>query len=113
MSNHKKYIASSPSRTIALVLLSSITWTLLSFVSNYSTSKKAIEIVDEICDNAIDDDLDGLIDLNDPDCTCESTEPVSLIPNPSFEDLDCCPDNRSQLNCATFLDPGLPFLPPT
>ena len=24
----------------------------------------------EICDNAKDDDLDGLIDINDPDCDC-------------------------------------------
>lgn len=54
----------------------------------------------EICDNAIDDDNDGLIDLNDPDCACAVIEPVSLIPNPSFEDLNCCPDSRSQLGCA-------------
>ncbi|MFT5166836.1 MAG: hypothetical protein ACI8P3_002068 [Saprospiraceae bacterium] len=54
---------------------------------------------DEICDNAIDDDNDGLIDLNDPDCEYEIIEPVSLIPNPSFEDMNCCPSNRSQLNC--------------
>ncbi len=55
----------------------------------------------EICNNGIDDDDDLLIDLNDPDCECEVLEPISLIPNPSFEDMDCCPDNRSQLNCAT------------
>lgn len=54
----------------------------------------------EICDNALDDDGDGLIDLNDPDCDCPLAEPVSLIPNPSFEDMNCCPQNRSQLNCA-------------
>ncbi len=54
----------------------------------------------ELCANAIDDDNDGLIDLNDPDCICEVIEPVSLIPNPSFEDLNCCPSSRSQLNCA-------------
>lgn len=54
----------------------------------------------EICDNAIDDDLDGLIDLNDSDCTCIVIEPSSLIPNPSFEDMTCCPSNRSQLDCA-------------
>lgn len=55
----------------------------------------------EICDNAMDDDNDGLIDLNDPDCTCKIIEPISLIPNPSFEDRECCPSNRSQLNCAS------------
>lgn len=55
----------------------------------------------EICENAIDDDMDGLIDLNDPDCDCPLYEPRSLIPNPSFEDLQCCPFSRSQLDCAT------------
>ena len=55
----------------------------------------------EICDNALDDDGDGLIDLNDPDCDCPKLVPVSLIPNPSFEEMDCCPYDRSRLDCAT------------
>lgn len=55
----------------------------------------------EICDNGIDDDGDSLIDLNDPDCICTILTPISLIPNPSFEEINCCPSNRSQLNCAT------------
>ncbi len=54
----------------------------------------------EDCANARDDDGDGLIDLNDPDCDCALAEPISLIPNPSFEDTLCCPEWRSQLNCA-------------
>ncbi|MEZ4827881.1 MAG: gliding motility-associated C-terminal domain-containing protein [Bacteroidia bacterium] len=54
----------------------------------------------EICDNGIDDDGDGLIDLRDPDCECPVIEPVSLIPNPSFEDKTCCPNNRAQMSCA-------------
>ncbi|MCB0598853.1 MAG: gliding motility-associated C-terminal domain-containing protein [Lewinellaceae bacterium] len=54
----------------------------------------------EICDNALDDDGDGRIDLNDPDCDCPKAAPISLIPNPSFEEQDCCPFNRSQMNCA-------------
>lgn len=54
----------------------------------------------EICENAKDDDADGLIDLNDPDCACPEAKPISLIPNPSFEEMNCCPNNRSQLNCA-------------
>lgn len=54
----------------------------------------------EICDNAIDDDGDGAIDYNDRDCDCEILQLESLIPNPSFEDQNCCPSNRSQLNCA-------------
>lgn len=57
-------------------------------------------VLEEICDNGRDDDGDGLIDLNDPDCVCASVEPISLIPNPSFEERTCCPQNRSQLNCA-------------
>lgn len=54
----------------------------------------------EICDNGIDDDNDGLIDLNDDDCVCQVIQPISLISNPSFEEMNCCPDDRSQLNCA-------------
>ena len=54
----------------------------------------------EICDNAIDDDNDGLIDINDPDCECPIIEPISRIPNPSFEEKNCCPGSRSELNCA-------------
>ena len=58
----------------------------------------------EICNNGIDDDADGLIDLNDStDCSCSgfnNNVPSSLIPNPSFEDHSCCPSGYSQLNCA-------------
>lgn len=54
----------------------------------------------EICDNAIDDDGDGLIDLNDPDCECTNLIDLSLIPNPSFEDTLCCPDAEAMLSCA-------------
>ncbi|MEM1214293.1 MAG: gliding motility-associated C-terminal domain-containing protein, partial [Bacteroidota bacterium] len=54
----------------------------------------------EICDNAIDDDGDGLVDLNDPECICEAFVPSSLIPNPSFEEQTCCPSANAMLNCA-------------
>lgn len=58
----------------------------------------------EICNNAIDDDGDGLIDLNDDECICQgfggSSNVSSLIPNSSFEDRSCCPSGYSQLNCA-------------
>lgn len=54
----------------------------------------------EVCNNTIDDDGDGLADQNDPDCFCPIFKPVSLIPNPSFEDKSCCPANRSQIECA-------------
>lgn len=53
----------------------------------------------EICNNAIDDDGDGLIDLNDDECTCTgfggSSNLSSLIPNSSFEDRTCCPTGYS------------------
>lgn len=54
----------------------------------------------EICINGIDDDNDGLIDLNDPDCQCNNILDTSLIPNPSFESRSCCPSGENQLNCA-------------
>lgn len=62
----------------------------------------------EICDNGIDDDNDGLVDLKDTtDCTCVLTissndtgTVASLIPNPSFENRSCCPTTLGQLNCA-------------
>jgi len=54
----------------------------------------------EICDNGIDDDGDGLIDLNDEDCECVIDVPSSLIPNPSFEEMTCCPQDEAQLDCA-------------
>ena len=62
-------------------------------------------ISQEICNNGIDDDSDGLIDLQDTvDCKCtiasSNIAPLSLIPNPSFEQRSCCPTTTSQLNCA-------------
>ena len=55
----------------------------------------------EICNNGIDDDNDGLIDLNDSiDCYCETVGTSSIIPNPSFEETICCPNSFSQLECA-------------
>jgi hypothetical protein len=59
----------------------------------------------EICNNAIDDDGNGLIDINDPNCVCNtnsSNNPLaSLIPNASFEDFSQCPYEPSQLTFAT------------
>lgn len=59
-----------------------------------------VNLPPEICDNARDDDDDGLTDLNDPDCNCTLIEPISRIPNPSFEDFGCCPSGITQLHCA-------------
>lgn len=61
----------------------------------------SVVLAQEICDNGIDDDGDGLIDLNDPDCNCSPTVIPSLIPNPSFEQHNCCPTGYSQMSCAT------------
>lgn len=60
----------------------------------------------EICDNGIDDDGDGLIDMNDSlECFCTlsaggSGVVNSIIPNASFDTNTCCPTSWSQLNCA-------------
>ena len=57
----------------------------------------------EICNNGIDDDGDLLIDLNDSaDCFCSIEKKYefipSLIPNPSFEIMDSCPDDYAQVD---------------
>lgn len=57
----------------------------------------------EDCANGLDDDGDGLIDLNDPDCKCKGIKdtifvPSSLIPNPSFEDYKLCPTGLAQID---------------
>ena len=55
----------------------------------------------EICNNGIDDNGNGLIDLNDTtaSCTCVPQAP-SLIPNPSFELKNCCPSTFGQMSCS-------------
>ncbi|MEO8588240.1 MAG: hypothetical protein ABI432_02640, partial [Flavobacteriales bacterium] len=63
-------------------------------------------LAQEACFNGIDDDGDGLIDLNDStDCNCLNSLNIggdeSLIPNPSFEDFDCLPSSWSELSCAS------------
>lgn len=73
----------------------------LFLIIGFLSSSFILPPIDEICNNAIDDDNDGLIDLNDPDCECTIVEPISLIPNPSFEEQECCPSEDSQLHCAT------------
>nr|MCU0349139.1 hypothetical protein [Saprospiraceae bacterium] len=78
---------------VTSILLGGFFW-----VKNSLTATTFLPV--EVCDNAIDDDEDGLIDLNDPDCDCPEALPQSLIPNPSFEDRICCPLDRSQLYCA-------------
>ncbi len=80
------------------------TWIYIGFIilliSSLEKHTNISTLMDEICDNAIDDDDDGLIDINDPDCICEIVSLESLFPNPSFEDYNCCPETDSQLSCA-------------
>ncbi len=60
---------------------------VFSFVLSLVISLNVSVFAQEICDNAVDDDGDGLIDLNDNDCNCSNATIVqSLIPNPSFEE---------------------------
>ncbi len=51
----------------------------------------------ENCFNAIDDDADGLVDLNDSECRCNLGSTLSIIPNPSFEEHTGCPTSFSEL----------------
>lgn len=63
----------------------------------------------EICDNGIDDDGNGLVDLNDSTgCNCTLLPPpMNLIANGSFEDQTCCPGQpgigvpNNFIDCAT------------
>jgi gliding motility-associated-like protein len=47
----------------------------------------------EICDNGIDDDSDGLTDLYDPQCQCHFTVAGNLLQNASFEEYNRCASN--------------------
>ncbi|PPK88869.1 gliding motility-associated-like protein [Neolewinella xylanilytica] len=62
----------------------------------------------EDCGNGLDDDGDGLIDLNDTvDCACGFASAIpSLLPNPSLEDFDA-----GQEGCESIQPGGLPDAP--
>lgn len=75
-------------------------YSLLLLLITGSPSGPSLLLPPENCENARDDDNDGLIDLNDPDCACTLIEPISRIPNPSFEERNCCPTGITQLHCA-------------
>lgn len=57
----------------------------------------------EICDNGVDDNGNGLIDLQDPACTCQGILTIGdlpdFLPNTSFENQHCCPLAFSDLDC--------------
>jgi hypothetical protein len=59
-----------------------------------------IPSIPENCKNGIDDDGDGKIDLNDPECFCVTNpSDYSILPNSSFELHNCCPADYSQTEC--------------
>ena len=58
----------------------------------------------EICNNAMDDDGDGLVDINDPDCLCNQSDVSSLIINPSFEQYEICPTNFGMMEVCSGWD---------
>lgn len=66
----------------------------------------------EDCNNGIDDDGDGLIDLNDPECICSTTPIPSIIPNPSFEFYTTCPTMESEPGLSQ-LDYAFPWIQST
>jgi len=52
-------------------------------------------LTQEICNNGIDDDGDGLVDLHDADCQCHFVVTDNLLQNGSFELYDHCPVNHT------------------
>jgi gliding motility-associated-like protein len=47
----------------------------------------------EICDNGLDDDNDGWVDLQDPDCACRWEPTKNILLNPSVEEHKHCLTN--------------------
>lgn len=75
---------------------------LRSLLGIVAFSGVALLSAQEVCDNGIDDNSDGLIDLNDPQCACSTQLMLpgtqSYIPNHDFEERltdgeghTCCP----------------------
>lgn len=58
----------------------------------------------ENCNNGIDDDGDGKIDLNDSDCICNNT--ISILQNPSFEEKTNCPQGYDDISTSTYWTKG-------
>ena len=59
-----------------------------------------LTLAQEVCNNGIDDDKDGFIDLNDSnECICKlnAVQLTSLIPNPDFENNTCHPTTCSPI----------------
>lgn len=56
----------------------------------------------EVCQNGLDDDGDGMVDMADSDCFCYNPDsnPPSLISNYSFEEMEECPSQTGQIELA-------------
>jgi gliding motility-associated-like protein len=61
----------------------------------------SICLAQENCENGIDDDGDGKIDLNDSDCACANNTISSLINNYNFEQKNYCPNDFAQFNATS------------
>lgn len=69
------------------------------FIFNYIVKSSTAKSLDtEICDNGIDDDNDGLVDVFDEDCQCTvDISTTNLVPNGNFEDRNgCCEEIGDQ-----------------
>lgn len=53
----------------------------------------------ELCNNGLDDDQDGLIDIFDEDCDCKDSIPPNLVPNGDFSQTTGCCANLQESNC--------------
>lgn len=73
---------------------------MISILAQYAHISPTAHFAPEICNNGVDDDNDGHIDLHDEDCYCKPLEQMPLIANPSFENQECCPAGHTQLDCA-------------
>ncbi len=78
--------------------IQTLSWAVIMVFCSIVTNAQETSIAD--CTDGIDNDGDGLIDLNDDDCSCGDLITSSLIPNPSFEEMSCCPMTEAELNCA-------------
>ncbi|AWK07214.1 hypothetical protein HYN56_24485 [Flavobacterium crocinum] len=58
----------------------------------------------ENCNNGVDDDGDGKIDLNDEDCICNNT--TSILQNHSFEEKTNCPQGFDDIPTTTYWTKG-------
>lgn len=58
----------------------------------------------EICNNGIDDDGDGLVDINDPLCQCHFNVTGNLLMNGSFESHNNCPSTYTYTTDAKIID---------